>query len=311
MSLFSPAAAAFNALPGAVRAGLWMLCGAAMFAAMSGCIKALEPDIHPLQAAFFRSILGALLMLPWLLRTGSTILGTTRHGLYLARAFASTAAQIGVFLAVAWMPMADAIALTFTAPLFATLLAVPLLGETLRARRWVATLVGFAGVLVIVRPGFAVFDPVAAAPLLGALGLAFVFIIVKKLSATEPTERIVFYMVAYMAPITLVPALFVWETPGWRHLPWILGVAVTANLVQFFITKAYGAADATAVVPFDFLRLPFTALVGYLAFAQVPDPWTGIGAVVIFGASLFVAGREAKAARRAEAAADAASPKGA
>jgi drug/metabolite transporter (DMT)-like permease len=197
------------------------------------------------------------------------------------------------------MPMADAIALTFTAPLFGLLLAAPLLGERLQLRRALATVVGFVGVLIIVRPGLVALSPVAAIPLAAAIGLAFVFIILKKLSRSEPTERIVFYMVVYMTPITLVPALFVWTTPSLHHVPLILGLAVSANLVQFSVTKAYAAADATVVMPYDFLRLPFTALVGYLAFAQLPDPYTWMGAAVIFGASLYVARREARANRAA------------
>ncbi|MGE0744718.1 MAG: DMT family transporter [Rhodospirillales bacterium] len=297
MRLASTLAAAFGRLPGPVRAGLWMTAAAAAFGTMSGCINALAPEIHPLETAFFRSIIGTLLLAPWLLGTRRAVLKTNKHGLYFSRALASTVTQMGIFTGLTLMPMADAIALTFTAPLFGLLLAAPLLGERLHLRRVAATLAGFAGVLVIVRPGIVEMTPAAAIPLAAAVSLACVFIILKKLSRTEPTERIVFYMVVYMTPITLVPALFVWTTPEWRHVPLLLGVAISANLVQLGVTKAYAAADATAVMPYDFLRLPFTALVGYLAFAQVPDPYTWVGAAVIFGASVTVARREARASR--------------
>ncbi len=207
----------------------------------------------------------------------------------------SALGQAFYFSAIAFLPMADAISLTFTAPLFGVVLAVALLGEKFRLPRWIATVVGFAGVLIILRPGFGDVTLVTLTPLMAALSMSFIWVFVKMLAKTEPTERIVFYLMAYAIPASLLPALFVWTTPTLEQVPWLVGLAVVANLGQVAMTNAYRAADATAVFPFDFARLPFTALIAYLAFAEVPDVWVWLGAVVIFGSTVFVVRHEVKA----------------
>ena len=161
-----------------------------------------------------------------------------------------------------------------------------------------ATVVGFCGVLIVLRPGFAEVTLVTLTPLMAALSMSFIWVFVKMLARTEPTERIVFYMMAYTIPISLVPALFVWTTPALVHVPWLIGLPVVANLGQVAMTNAYRAADAMAVFPFDFARLPFTALIAYAAFAQRPDAWTWLGAVVIFASTFFVVRHEARASVR-------------
>jgi drug/metabolite transporter (DMT)-like permease len=287
-----------NALPAPVRGALWALLAAACFAAMGGGIRHLaNMDIHPLVTGFYRSVIGMALMAPFLIRSGFGLMRTQRHGLFCLRGIASGIGQGFYFVGIAFLPMADAISLTFTAPLFGTLLAVVILGEVLKMRRWTATLIGFAGVLIVLRPGFTAVTALTATPLLAAMSMAFIWIFVKMLARTEPTERIVFYMMAYTVPVTLVPALFVWTTPGWEHAGWLVATSVIAKLGQFAMTNAYRAAEATAVFPYDFARLPFTALIAYFGFAQAPDGWTWLGGVVIFGSTVYIMRREARLGR--------------
>lgn len=287
----------FESLPAPVRGAAWMLFAAAMFAAMGGCIRYLSTDIHPLETAFFRSVIGLALMFPFVARGGLGLVRTKRHGLFFVRGVASAMGQAFYFVSIAFLPMADAVSLTFTAPLFGMLIAIVALGERPHLRRWLATMAGFAGVLIVLRPGFAEIAPLTAAPLIAAVAMAFIWVFVKMLSRTEPTERIVFYMMAYTLPTSLVPALFVWTTPSLAHVPWLVATAVVANLGQFAMTNAYRAADATAVFPFDFARLPFTALIAYFAFAQGLDTWTWVGAAVIFGSTVYIVRREAALSR--------------
>ena len=293
----------FEKLPGSIRGAIWMLFAAAMFASMGGFVRHLASDIHPLVIGFFRSVIGMLLILPFMARFGLGMIRTRRHGIFFLRGMFSALGQAFYFSAIAFLPMADAISLTFTAPLFGVVLAVALLGEKFRLPRWIATVVGFAGVLIVLRPGFGDVTLVTLTPLMAALSMSFIWVFVKMLANTEPTERIVFYMMAYAIPVSLLPALFVWTTPALEHVPWLIGLAVVANLGQVAMTNAYRAADAMAVFPFDFARLPFTALIAYFVFAETPDAWTWFGALVIFGSTVFVVHQEARANAR-----DAASP---
>ena len=276
----------FHRLPGALRGALWMLLAAAFFSAMTACIRHLaEIGFHPLMTSFYRSVIGLALLLPFVLRRGTAGLRTKRHGLFLFRGMTSAVAQAAFFLAVAILPLADAVSLTFTAPLFGALLAVAFLGEIVDLRRAAVLLAGFIGVLIILRPGFREVDWQFVMPLVAAFGMGLIWVLVKRLAATEPTERIVFYMIAYTVPVSFAMALFVWQTPTLEHLVWLVVTASVANAGQFAMTNSYRAAEATAVFPFDFARLPFTALLAWLAFAEALDLWTWLGALAIFAAS--------------------------
>ena len=284
-------------MPSAVRGALWMLLAALAFSGMGACVRYLATDLHPLVTSFFRAAIGMVLLLPFLVRAGRGGLCTRRHSLFALRGAMSAVGQALYFLSVALLPLADAVSLTFTAPLFGVLLAVLLLGEAVGPRRIVLTAIGFIGVLIILRPGFQTVDNAVSLPLLAALSLGLIWIMVKKLSASEPTERILFYMILYTVPASLAMALFVWQTPRLEHVPWLILLAVCANVGQWAMTNSYRTADATAVFPFDFARLPFTAVLAYFIFAQTPDLWTWVGAIVIFGASAHQMHSEAKDGR--------------
>ncbi|MBT5415509.1 MAG: DMT family transporter, partial [Rhodospirillaceae bacterium] len=145
---------------------------------------------------------------------------------------------------------------------------------------------------VILRPGIAAMDPAAFLVVLTALCFATSSIIVKTLSRTESPNAIVTWMVIYLAPISLVPALFVWQTPSLEMLPWLAAVGAATTLGHVGLTRAYNAADASYVQPFQYATLPFAALIGYFAFAEAPDVWTWVGAGIIAASALYIARRE-------------------
>ncbi len=287
-----------------LQAAVWMTLGAVAFAGMSGVIRHLASEMHPFVVAFHRSLFALLWMRPWILRHGRTVLRTRRPLFYAFRSGFQLVSMMAGFYGVAYMAIADATAISFTGPLFATIGAALILGERVRVRRWVATLVGFVGVMVVVRPGPETFNPVALIVLLGAAATAGSFLTVKELSRTESPTVIVVFMVLYLAPMSLVPALFVWSWPSWSALPWLVAMGAFGTLGHLSMTRGFAAAEMSVVLPFDYLRLPFSAAMAYFAFAEVPDRLTFVGTAIIAVASLYIAHRESVLAKQ-KAAADA------
>ncbi len=200
--------------------------------------------------------------------------------------------------------------LSFLAPIFATVGAALFLGEDVRLRRWSAVFIGFAGAMLVLRPGAEIIQRGSILALVNCVGMAANKLVLKSLTRTESPEAIITYMVLLLTPLTLVPALFVWQIPTWEMLGWLTLLAGCGTAGHWCITKANGYADMTVVMPFDFTRLPISALLAFLIFAEVPTIWTWIGGAVIFASTFYIARREAQVAReRADAAkAEAAGP---
>jgi drug/metabolite transporter (DMT)-like permease len=286
------------AMPTPLLAVAWMVGASLFFAGLSGIIRQLGQEMHPFEVAFFRNLFGLLVMLPWLWRIGFGVLKTQRLGLYVSRSGLSLLSMLCWFTALPMMPFEQAVALSFTAPLFATVCAALVLRETVRGRRWTATIVGFIGVLIIVRPEVSGTDPGAVLGLgatlaiASALTSAVLTIVVKDLARTEPSDAIVTYMVLLLTPMSLVPALFVWQWPSADQWPWLVAMGLLGSLGHMCYMRAFAIADASAVMPYDYTRLVFAAVIGYLAFAEVPDLWTWVGAAVIASSAIYIAHRE-------------------
>ena len=279
-----------------LRGALLMLGAALCFAAMSGVVGWLSTELHPFQVAFFRCLFGLIVLLPWVLRRGFNW-RTTRIRLFWLRALLGSAAMMSFFWGLSVLPLAEAVTLSFTAPLFVTVLAPIALGEVVRARRWGATLVGFIGVLVVMRPGLEGFRPESWVVLGSAALMGGSVIVIKRLAATEPTDRVVLYMALMMAPIMGVAAAPFWQWPsdGAWMLAVVLGALGTAGHILF--TASLRVAEASAVMPFDFIRLPAAAFLGYLLFGQAVDVWVWVGGGIIFAAGLYILQRERAVSR--------------
>jgi drug/metabolite transporter (DMT)-like permease len=297
--------ARFEAIPAPVQGALFLTFASACFAVMNLLIRLAAAELEPLQIAFLRNFFALSFMMPWLARAGLAGLRTQRLHLHLWRGVVGLTAMICWFTSVAYLPLSEAVALNFTVPLFATVAAALILHETVRARRWSATAIGFLGVLIILRPGFVEFTPLMALPIVAAAFMASSVTIVKSLSGTENPSAIVLYQNLVMTPLSLVPALFVWRWPSAATWAYVIGVGLVATMAHQAMTRAYGKADASAIIPFDYFRLPFVAILAYLAFGELADVWTWVGAGVIAGSSVYIAHREAKVerARRASRAA--------
>ena len=287
-------------MSGPIRGALWITLANLFFAAMAGIIRHVSADMHPFEIAFFRAFFGLVLMAPWFLRLGLASVRSRRVGLHVCRSLIMVAATLTWFTAISLMPIADVTALTFTTPLFATLGAALFLAERVGLRRSAAIAVGFAGAMIILRPGVEALTLPAMSALAAAVFGAVGILIVKSLSRTESPATIVIYVGLLLTPLSLVPALFYWSTPSLVTLAWLAALGLVANLGHLSFARAMASADATAVLPFDFLKLFFTAALGFVLFAEVPDVWTWIGASVIFSATLYTAGRESTLGRIAK-----------
>lgn len=284
-------------MPPAVRGILWMIAAAVFFAGLNSAVRLASTQVHVFEVVFFRNFFNLIFMLPWLARMGLGALRTRRLGLHALR---STFGLISMFLqfsALALMPLAEATAISFSAPLFAMIGAALVVGEKVRARRWMAIATGFLGVAIVLRPGVAAISVPALMMLIGSSVVGAGFTCVKLLSRTESPNVMVLFMGLFMAPVSLVPALFVWQWPsalGWLYL---IMVGTCATLAHLCFNRAFAATEASAVLPFDYLRLPLVALYGFLLFGESPDLWTWAGAGIIVAANLTIAQREAALAR--------------
>ena len=290
-------AAAWRGLPPNARGALWVTMGTIAFALNDVVIKYLGRTIDPIELAWTRYIVGFLLLAPVFYRMGWANLRTRRPAIHMTRLGIACVAQVGVFYAVIHLTLADATAITFSRPLFTTCIAVILLREIVRWRRWTATAFGFVGVIVMMRPGEGSLNEVALIAVASAFVFALANVMIKLMATTEPPNRILFYYHAGGTVLFAGPAWFVWVTPepGQWPLMFLIGAFTTVGMIGFI--RGFSAGEASVVGPMEYTRLIYAALLGYYLFAEIPDIWTGVGALIIVGCTLYIARREAMAAR--------------
>jgi drug/metabolite transporter (DMT)-like permease len=274
-----------------------MLIGGFCAVMMNVLIRFAAYRLHPFEVTFFRCLFSLFVMLPFIIRSGPSILATPKVGFYTLRAVVGLISMLSWFYGITIVPLATATAVNFTAPLFATMAAALILHEDVRLRRWIAVVIGFVGVLVIMRPGRDSLDAMLLLILLSAASSAMNNITVKYLVRTERPNTIVALFSVYLTPLSLIPALFVWEWPDLKSLGALVGLGVIGTLAHLSVARAYLAADASACAPYEFVRLPYAALIGYLLFGELTDAWTWVGAAIIVAASMYVAYREAQVSK--------------
>lgn len=269
------------------------------FSLMHACVRHLGTveQLHPFVIAFFRCLIGAVMLAALVAYRRTPVPRGRIAGMIALRSAINTVAMLCFFAALALTELATITALNFTAPLFATLGAWAFLGETLRLRRMTALAIGFAGVVVVLQPSLA---GNALGPLLAvasALTWAVAMLVIKRLTDTVDSVTIAAWSGIMMAAMTLPPALFVWQWPTLGQWGWLLLTAAVASGAQLSLTEAFRRAEAGAVMPFDFLKLIWASLLGYLWFAEVPSPWAWAGGAVIFASTIYIAHRERRAAQ--------------
>ena len=281
------------------RAILLMVASACLFGLMAVLIRIVSHDMHPFEIAFFRSFFGAVVALPLLLRHGPRMLRTDRFGFYVVRCAIGAVSMLAGFWSIAHLPLAQAIALSYSSPLFVTIGAVLFLCEVVRMRRWSAVVAGFIGVLVIVRPGSDAFTSASLVALFAAAMTGTVTISIKFLSRSDPPDTIVLLTTLLWVPLSLPAALTVWQWPDAALWPWLFVIGALGTGGQYAWTHALRLAEASSLAPFSYLQLLIVATLAWIIFGETPDRWTALGASIVIGASLYIARREAQVARQA------------
>lgn len=292
------AAARRGARAPVVRAALWMGGALLALATMAVAGRELAAELSPFQILLFRNVVGLAVLAALLGVIGWRRVRTAHGGTHLKRNLLHFLGGCGWFYGLAHLPLAQVFAIEFTVPVWTALLAALVLGERLTAARRTAILLGLVGVWLILRPGVEVVSPAALAVLGGAMAYAGSYILTKRLSATDAPLVVLFYMAAIQLPLALGPALVDWRLPSPAAWPWLLVVGLTTLAAHFCITRALALADATVVIPLDFLRLPLIALVGYACYEEGIDWWVLAGASVMVAGNLFSLRREAASASK-------------
>lgn len=274
-------------------AAAWAVGAILNYVVMALCIRALANRLPASDITFYRAFFGLILTLPFVFGAGLpravTTLKTRRLPLFALRAVLTYAAILTYFYAVTKIPLAEAVALNSTLPIFMTALAAIVLGERVGAGRWFVILLGFAGALVIIRPGFAEVSWAAIGALVSAACYGAAGVVVKLLSRTEPPGRIVLYMNLLIAPLAAIPLFWSATLPAWSDLPFVLAIGAAGTMAHFCQSNALKRAEASFVAPFDFLRLPLAALGGYILFSDSPSNWVWAGAALVFVSTFWLA----------------------
>ncbi len=289
------AAARWRALSPALRGGVWMFLSTFAFAAMVVFVRDASATFNAFEVTFWRALFGLAIMVPWLARVRLRRLATKRAHVHLTRNVVHFIGIVTWFHAVARINLSVGMALQFTVPLFTIAMAALMLKERVGAARWTATAIGFAGVLVIVRPDAGAIDSLAVITLVSAAFYAGSNIATKMIGRGDSSELVVFYMHLMHLPMALIAALVLGMTmPGWADLPVLFGVALSATLAHYLLAQALREADASVVMPIDFLRLPWVAALAFVLYGETPLAGAWIGGAVIFGATYYILRREAR-----------------
>ena len=276
-----------------------MLLAVAIFSCMDGLIKWLSATYPTIEIVFFRSAFAFLPLLPALLRGGRAALRTRRPFVQAGRAAIGLVSMAAFFYCFRQMPLADVFGIAFSAPIFVTAFSVPLLGERVGIRRWSAVVVGFLGVLVMVRPDSGLFASASWIALFATVLYALGQIFVRDLTRTETTTCIVFYVTLTTTLVSATAMPFVWVMPGPGDAALLAAVGILGGLAQLAFTRAFRLAPAAVVSPFDYTGLLYAGVIGYSVWGDVPTLTFLVGAAIVMASGLYILHRETRLARRA------------
>ena len=263
------------------RAAFWMSGALASFMAMAIGGRQLSTELTTFQILFFRSAVGLLVVAILLQRAGWSKIKTRALRTHFLRNCAHFGGQYGWFYGIALIPLSEVFAIEFTVPIWTAIFATLILHERMNRLRMLAIALGFIGVLVILRPGASAISSAAFAVLGSAICYAISHVLTKRLSAHDSVLAILFYMTAMQLPLGLLPALPKWVWPSAALWPWVVIVAVTSLSAHYCMARAFRLADATVVVPMDFLRLPLIAIVGFFFYHEPLNGWVFVGALIV------------------------------
>ncbi len=277
---------------------LWALAATGLFSVVAAMAKVAVTEYHVLQILFFRQIIVLLSSLPSIAKSFPESLKTNHPGIHAARLIGAFVALSCSIWAVAVLPLTTAITLAFAQVFIVALLALKFLGEPVGRHRIGAIVVGFVGVVIVMRPGVeGTFVWHALIPALGAFGAGIAIISVRKLSQSESTATLLVYQALFVGALAGMPLLWVWVTPDLEGLIFLLAMGVLATLGQWVGVQALRLGEASVVGNIEYVKLIYAAVLGYVLFSEVPDIYTVTGAAVIVGSSAYIFHRESMKTR--------------
>jgi drug/metabolite transporter (DMT)-like permease len=261
---------------------------------MVSFVRHLSETMSVVEIIFFRNCFAFLMFIPILLYKGKAHFKTQKFGFHIIRSLTGVTSMMIYFYCISIMNLSVVTALSFTAPLFTAILAYFLLKDRFNKHKIVGLSLGFVGTLIVLRPGLEGYDPRFLLVILSAVFWAASGIIIKKLSDTESPLAITFYMTVIMMVLTAPAVFYLWKTPSGEQLLWAFLIAVTSNILQYGIAKSLSLANFSILLPIDFTRLVYTAILAYLLFNQTPDLFAAIGSVLILGAAFYSSYKESR-----------------
>ncbi len=275
-----------------MRGAVWMIAAAAIFTINAAIVRSLGASgIDSFQTVFARSLAGLIIPLPLIWYFGVPI--RTRFPMtQIGQGAVGTLALTSHFYAWTKLPFADVTSLLFTQALFVLILAVVLLGAHVSRQRWISTICGFAGALLIIKPGFAQMQSVSLLPLIAAFGIALQLTLIASLPQSEKELTMLFYFGAIGTLMTLPLACLVWKTPTLTQSALLIGNGILGVSSQACIFRAFRIADAAFVAPFDYSKLILAVAVGFFWFGEIPEAWTLVGAAIILISTFYISRRE-------------------
>lgn len=275
------------------RGALWMVASAVCFATSGLAVKKVGGELPVPVIGFFRVVFGILFLIPFVMRYGTKIFHTKQPGWHLVRLAGSTASILFGFYAVTHLPYATAVSLSFTRPFFLILFAMVFLGEVVRWRRGLATVIGFVGVVIMLGPTDVGFTWPAFCALAGAASVAFALSVIRKHAATEGLAFTSWFFAGSIVLLAPIAAVY-WQTPQGDQWAYLVFIGIVASTGQYCLMRALTVGEATVVAPIDYCQIVIAAVAAYLIFGETPTIWTGIGAGVIVCATLYILFREAR-----------------
>jgi drug/metabolite transporter (DMT)-like permease len=286
--------AAMAPTPSIPKAAFWMALSITSFLVMSVAGRATTAELNVFQVLELRSVIGFFILLPLVMMSGGfAAMRTQRPVAHIARNVIHYTGQAAWLYALTLIPLAVLISIEFTTPIWTAILAVTFLGERLSRPRLAAIVLGLIGVVIIVRPGVGAVDPGHLVVLGAAVCFGISLVLVKSLTRTDSVVRIIFWMLIIQSALGLGPALYEWRNPPLELWPWILLIAFTGMSSHFCMARALAYADATVISPMDFLRVPLSALIGWLLYQEQIDAFTAGGALLILMGNLLNLQRKA------------------
>ncbi|SIO53441.1 Uncharacterized membrane protein [Bradyrhizobium erythrophlei] len=269
-------------------AALWMAGWLALMLIVAVAGREGMRELNVFQLMEMRSILGLLMLYPLIrINGGFSLVKTARVHVHIARNLLHYASQLGWFFALTLIPMGQVVAIEFTMPIWTAILAAFFLGERMTGWKIVAIALGLVGVIVIVRPATGEINPGQLIALAAAVGFGISIAVVKSLTRTEQTLAIIFWMLVVQTAAGFFPALYVWTWPPVYIWGWVVVIAFCGTFSHYCMARAMLHADATVVIPMDFLRVPLTATVGWLIYSERLDLFTVLGAALILTGNLL------------------------